>query len=140
MTDLSLTVGCLLAEAGGQGGLWRGTARPALPDIPGVEWLAAVDVGSLLPERRWALGRSLCPLVMPVPVEVQSLDGLPREVRTGGDTWCRVAAVTDLWEVETAWWTGASERRGTGGLAIAGGGSVTVYRDLRAGGWYRQGG
>ena len=140
LTDLTLTVSCLSAETGWQDGLWRGTRRPVAPDIPGVERLAAVDAASPLPERRWAIGRSLRPLVVPEPTEVRLADGLPHEVRTDGKTWRRVVAVTELWEVETAWWSDRQKRRRYLRLAIAGGGSVTVYRDLQTGGWYRQGG
>ena len=140
LTDLALTVGRLSAETGCQDGLWWGTPRPAAPDIPGVERLFVVDAESPLPERRWAIGRSLRPLVVPVPAEVQSVAGLPCEVRTGGGDWRRVKAVADLWDVQTAWWTNFPERRRYWALVMAGGGSVTVYRDLRAGGWYRQDG
>lgn len=140
LTDLALTVGRLSAETGCQDGLWRGTPRPAAPDIPGVERLFVVDAESPLPERRWAIGRSLRPLVVPVPVEVQSVAGLPCEVRAGGVDWCWVKAVADLWDVDTAWWTDVPERRRYWALVVAGGGSVTIYRDLRDGGWYRQGG
>lgn len=138
LTDLTLTVGRLSAETGQQTGLWAGTKRPAVPDIPGVERLAAVDVESPLPERRWAIGRSLRPLVVPVPVVVQREDGLPRGVSTDEGTRRAVAAVADIWDVETAWWTESPEYRRYWGLAMAGGGLVTVYRDRRDGAWYRQ--
>ena len=140
LTDMTLMVGRLSAEAGRQDGLWRGTPRPVVPDIPGVERLAVVDAASPLPERRWAIGRSLRPLVVPAPAEVECVARIPHGVRSGDDTWRRVERVTELWEVDTAWWTGAPERRRYWVLVMAGGGSVTVYRDLRAGGWYRQGG
>ena len=138
LTDLALTVGRLSAETGQQSGLWAGTKRPAVPDIPGVERLATVDVESPLPERRWAIGRSLRPLVAPVPVEVQRVDRVPRGVRTDGDNWRAVASVADIWDVETAWWTESPAHRRYWGLAMAGGGLVTVYRDRRDGTWYRQ--
>ena len=138
LTDLALTVGRLSAETGRQSGLWAGTKRPAVPDIPGVERLSAVDLGSPLPERRWVIGRSLRPLVVPEPAAVDCVAGVPRGVQTDGQTWRAVAAVSDIWDVETAWWTNSPEHRRYWGLAMAGGGLVTVYRDRRDGGWYRQ--
>lgn len=139
LTELTLTVSRLSLETGQQTGLWRGAPRPAVPDIPGVERLAAVDVASPLPERRWAIGRSLRPLSMPEPTAVECVAGVPRVVQTDGATWRSVASVTDLWDVDTAWWTDFPEQRRYWGLAMAGGGLLTVYRDRRAGVWFRQG-
>lgn len=138
LTDLMLTVGRLSAESGQQAGLWAGTKRPVVPDIPGVERLAAVDVESPLPERRWAIGRSLRPLVAPEPAAVDCVAGVPRAIRTDGGTRRTVVAVADIWDVETAWWTDRPEHRRYWGLAMAGGGLMTVYWDRRDGGWYRQ--
>ena len=133
LTDLMLTVGRLSAESGQQAGLWVGTKRSVVPDIAGVERLAAVDVESPLPERRWAIGRSLRPLMAPEPAAVDCVAGVPRAIRSDGRARRMVVAVADIWDVETAWWTDSPEYRRYWGLAMAGGGLVTVYRDRRDG-------
>ena len=111
LTDLTLTVSKLSSETGRQSGLWIGTKRPTVPDVPGVERLAAVDIESPLPERRWAIGRSLRPLSVPEPAVGDCVAGVPRGVQTDGETWRAVDAVADIWDVETAWWTDRPEHR-----------------------------
>jgi CO dehydrogenase/acetyl-CoA synthase delta subunit len=49
-----------------------------------------------------------------------------------------VDAVRESWLVEDRWWTDRPLRRRYWEVVTAGGRNVVVFRDLVAGGWYRQ--
>ena len=73
-------------------------------------------------------------LYAPQEVEV-SADGRGRPRALGG---IAVEAVPEDWRVEDRWWTERPLRRHYFELVLASGASVTVFRDLRSGRWYRQ--
>jgi len=95
------------------------------------------------PEKR----EDIRPLHAPARVEVrEGAGGEPAEVQLG-KRWRRVARVADRWTFDL-WWlaqpiTRAYYRVGLGENGHAGGngdGQVTLFRDEREGGWYRQNG
>ncbi len=49
-----------------------------------------------------------------------------------------VEAIREDWLVEDRWWTGRPLRRHYYELVLADGRNAVVFRDLRAGRWYRQ--
>ncbi len=139
LLDLSLTVGDLTAETGLQATIWQPERVVSIGDVAGVERLAAMAPGSALPERRWALGASLRPLIVPDRASVESVGGAPRRVNIDNRRWRPVAEVVDRWEVDTEWWTPEPVNRRYWRLALTDGGLLTVYRDLCTGDWFRQG-
>lgn len=155
LTDLTLTVLRLAAEAGLQSGLEQavGESRArSWSGIAGVERLAPADLASPVPERRWVLGTSRRALVEPALISVECADGVPRwiggsAVKEGNgrlfpeDSDRReVSAVADCWELETGWWSAEPVSRRYWRLAVVDGAMVTLYQDLRSGSWFRQGG
>ena len=139
LVDLSLTLSDFSPETGQQSTLWSRPPRRVPPEIDGVERLVRMIPGSPLPERRWAFASSLVPLSIPSPVKVSLAGDTPRRVWADPATWHAVDRVVDLWEVDTEWWTSDPVRRRYWRLALSDGGLVTVYHDLIAGGWFRQG-
>ena len=139
LEDLSLTLSDFSAETGRQSTLWSRPPRRVPPEIDGVERLVRMIPGSPLPERRWAFASSLAPLSIPSPVKVSLTGDAPRRVSAEPATWHAVDRVIDLWEVDTEWWTNDPVRRRYWRLALSDGGLMTVYHDLIAGGWFRQG-
>lgn len=137
--DLSLTLSGFSPETGRQSTLWSRPANRVPPEIPGVERLVRMIPGSPLPERRWAFASSLVPLSIPSPVKVSCSGDTPKRVGAGPEAWRAVDRVVDLWEVDTEWWTSDPVRRRYWRLALTDGGLMTVYHDLIAGGWFRQG-
>ena len=137
LLDLSLTVSGLTPLRGRQIGLWPAERRGAsVPVIAGVERPVALSPDSPLPERRWALGPEFRPLGQPAAVSVIAhQDHCPRSV----DAW-PVERIVDLWEVDTDWWTPEPSRRRYWQTLLPGGGLATVFHDLAAGTWHRQGG
>ena len=109
--------------------------------LAGAGRLVPLEPESRLPERRWALGEDLRPLNTPRPLAVES-DGrssLPNRVDLAGNgRWQRVAHILDLWEVETEWWHREQVRRRYCRLELDPGKSITVFRDLESGDWFRQ--
>ena len=51
----------------------------------------------------------------------------------------RIASVEDVWELVDEWWRKAPIARRYYRVMIENGPSVTLYRDLVSGHWYRQG-
>ena len=136
LLDLSLTVSGLTPLRGRQTGLWPTERRGApAPAISGVARLVALSPDSPLPERRWALGSEFQPLGQPADVSVTAHDDCPKSVDARP-----VERIIDLWEVDTDWWTPALARRRYWQTLLSGGGLATVYHDLAAGTWRRQGG
>ncbi len=60
-------------------------------------------------------------------------DGRPRQIAGH-----RVDAVRESWLVEDRWWTEAPLRRRYWEVVTDDGRDLVVFRDLEAGGWYRQ--
>lgn len=139
LADLSLTLSDFSPETGQQSTLWSRPPRRVPPEIDGVERLVRMIPGSPLPERRWAFASSLVPLSIPSPVKVSLTGDTPRRVWADPATGRAVDRVVDLWEVDTEWWTSDPVRRRYWRLALSDGGLMTVYHDLIAGGWFRQG-
>ena len=72
-------------------------------------------------------------------VESDGRPSLPHRVDLAGNgRWQRVARILDLWEVETEWWRQEQVRRRYCRLELPPGQSVTVFRDLESGNWFRQ--
>ena len=135
LLDLSLTVSGLTTLGGRQTGLWPSERRGAsVPVITGVDRPVALSPDSPLPERRWALGSEFRPLGQPAAVSVTARDDCPKSVDARP-----VERVVDLWEVDTDWWTPEPARRRYWQALLSGGGLATVYHDLAAGTWHRQG-
>lgn len=142
MTDLTLVVSDLFPQRGFQAGLEQavGESRIRSVAVPGVERLTLLDPNSLLPERRWMLGRSRKPLAQPAVAVVDCREGRPWRVGYGPRREGRlVAAVADCWELETDWWQPEPVARRYWALALADGGLVTVFQDRLSGSWFRQG-
>ena len=139
VADLSLTLSGFSPEIGRQSTLWSRPPSRVPPEIPGVDRLVRMIPGSPLPERRWAFASSLVPLSIASPVKVSCSGDTPKRVGADSKTWHAVDRVVDLWEVDTEWWTSDPVRRRYWRLALANGGLMTVYHDLIADGWFRQG-
>ena len=137
LLDLSLTVSGLTPLRGRQTGLWPTERHGAsVPLVTGVDQPVALSPDSPLPERRWALGPEFRPLGQPAAVSVIAhQDHRPRLVDSS-----QVQRIIDLWEVDTDWWTPEPSRRRYWQTLLSGGGLATVYHDLSAGTWHRQGG
>lgn len=136
LLDLSLTVSGLTPLRGRQTSLWPTERHSAsVPVIAGVERPVALSPDSPLPERRWGLGPEFRPLGQPVAVAVTACQDRPCLVDSRP-----VQRIIDLWEVDTEWWTPEPSRRRYWQTLLSGGGLVTVYHDLSAGTWRRQGG
>ena len=135
LLDLSLAVSGLTPLRGRQAGLWPSERRGAsVPVITGVERPVALSPDSPLPERRWALGSEFRPLGQPAAVSVTAHQDCPKSVDSRP-----VQTIIDLWEVDTDWWTPEPARRRYWQTLLSGGGLTTVYHDLAAGTWRRQG-
>ena len=139
LVDLSLTLSDFSPETGRQSTLWSRPPRRVPPEIAGVDRLVRMIPGSPLPERRWAFASSLVPLSRPSQVKVSLSGDTPQRVWAGTASGHAVDRVVDLWEVDTEWWTSDPVRRRYWRLALSDGGLITVYHDLIAGGWFRQG-
>ena len=73
-------------------------------------------------------------MLEPQPVRVAAdAGGCPRQVAGH-----RVDAVRESWLVEDRWWTEAALRRRYWEIVTDDGRDLVVFRDLEAGGWYRQ--
>lgn len=71
-----------------------------------------------------------------LPVRVQIAVGPGgRPLAVAGDP---VDAVRESWLVEDRWWTATPLRRRYWEVVTVGGRDLVVFRDLVAGGWYRQ--
>lgn len=142
LIDLTLVVSDLSPQHGFQAGLEQavGESRIRSVAVPGVERLTPLDPDSLLPERRWMLGRGRKPLAQPAAAVVDCREGRPWRVGYGLRREGRlVAAVADCWELETDWWQPEPVARRYWALALADGGLVTVFQDRLSGSWFRQG-
>ena len=136
LLDLSLTVSGLAPLRGRQTTLWPTERHGAsVPMVAGVDQPVALSPDSPLPERRWALGPEFRPLGQPAAVIVSAREDCPKSVGAR-----RVERIIDLWEVDTEWWTPEPSRRRYWQTLLSGGGLATVYHDLSAGTWHRQGG
>ena len=71
----------------------------------------------------------------PVAVAVTVKDDCPKSVDSRP-----VQTIIDRWEVDTDWWTPEPARRRYWQTLLSAGGLTTVYHDLAAGTWHRQGG
>jgi hypothetical protein len=73
-------------------------------------------------------------LSLPRPTRVRvGVDGAPREV--DGQP---VESLRESWVVEDCWWSEVPLRRRYWEVVSVRGGNLVVFRDLHAGGWYRQ--
>jgi hypothetical protein len=73
-------------------------------------------------------------LAKPQPVRVRAGEQGRPEVVEGR----MVEAVRESWLVEDRWWTPAPVRRRYWEVVTVDGRNVTVFRDLREGGWFAQ--
>jgi protein ImuB len=81
----------------------------------------------------------LRPLREPRPIDVEAdADGRPVSVTLGGRC-LRVVAVQDTWRLDDEWWRERPVSRVYWRLAVEDGQVVTVYHDLGARRWFRQG-
>ena len=147
LENLTLTLsGLSRRPVGRQHALWDNHDRDQVQmrpagQITGAGRLIPLEPESWLPERRWALGDELHALNTPRPVAVESKGRLSLPYRVdlaGNGCWQRVAHILDLWEVETDWWRREPVRRRYCRLELDPGKSITVFRDLESGDWFRQ--
>jgi hypothetical protein len=81
---------------------------------------------------------SFRPVNPPVPVEVrESASQRPHAVRVN-QKWRRVLSIYDLCNVDEEWWRERPVKRMYYKVTVEIVGSVTVFRDLVDGLWYRQ--
>ncbi len=77
------------------------------------------------------------PLNLPVPVEVdEDRRRHPRSV-TLSRRRLEVTSIAEMWQIDNEWWRPAPVSRLYYRVITRGGGSVTIFRDLVGGGWYR---
>ena len=77
------------------------------------------------------------PLNAPQEVEVTPCEsGEPVAIRLGR-TWNKVARIRNTWRVDDEWW-GEEISRLYFEIELEGGLSITVFRDMVTGKWYRQ--
>ena len=77
------------------------------------------------------------PVNLPVPVRVEeSAARLP--VAVAAKHRQAIAAVIDRWRIDDEWWRSEPVSRFYYTVLLASGQKVTVYKDLVAGGWFRQ--
>ncbi|MDP6494835.1 MAG: hypothetical protein QGI09_05340 [Dehalococcoidia bacterium] len=50
----------------------------------------------------------------------------------------RVTSIEDVWEIVDEWWRASRIARRYYRVAVEGGATITVFRDLVGGVWYRQ--
>lgn len=82
----------------------------------------------------------LRPLREPRPVAVEAdAEGRPVAVRLRPGERLGVAEVQDTWRIDDEWWREQPVSRMYWQLALEDGEVVTVYRDLAAQRWFRQG-
>ncbi len=75
----------------------------------------------------------------PRPLRVEANeDGRPATVSLSGRRYA-VEAVLEAWRIDDEWWRKRPVSRMYFSLLLEDGRTVTVYRDLAAGRWYRQG-
>ena len=88
--------------------------------------------------RTTVLSGSFRPINPPVPVRVQERDnGRPMSIEAVRQL-LRVAMIQDLWWVDYEWWRPEPISRMYFKIVLSDGSTVTVFRDLLNGGWYRQ--
>ena len=89
------------------------------------------------PRKKTGTGR-IRPLNRPEPVQVEEDDDRrPSLVVTDGRR-ARVASIVDVWEIVDEWWRPDPVARRYYRASLEDGGTVTVFRDLISGAWYRQ--
>jgi hypothetical protein len=77
------------------------------------------------------------PVNTPVPLKVEEdADGLPRVV--SGKRRQVVASIEDRWRIDDEWWRTGPLSRLYYSVRLASGQRLVLYKDLTAGGWYRQ--
>ena len=89
------------------------------------------------PRKKTGTGR-IRPLNRPEPVQVEEDDDRrPSQVISDGHR-AKVVSIVDVWEIVDEWWRPDPVARRYYRVAVEGGGTVTVFRDLADGAWYRQ--
>ena len=77
------------------------------------------------------------PVNTPEPVEVdEDTSGLPATVKLTQRL--TVTAVEDRWRIDDEWWRRESLSRAYYAVLLSSGQRTVIYKDLAAGGWYRQ--
>ena len=78
------------------------------------------------------------PLNLPVPVTVsENQQQLPVSVVLDGGS-VKIVSVDDIWQLNDEWWRASPIARLYHRVTTQGGRSITIFRDLVDGGWYRQ--
>ena len=80
----------------------------------------------------------LRPLNLPTPIAVnENQQQLPVAAVLDGKR-VQITAVEDIWQLNDEWWRARPVARLYHRVTTQGGRSITIFRDLVDGGWYRQ--
>ncbi len=90
------------------------------------------------PRKKAGPGR-IRPLNQPAPVQVQEDEGDAPGTVVLRHKELRVTSIQDVWEVVDEWWRANPIARRYYRVAVEGGTTVTVFRDLISGAWCEQG-
>ncbi len=78
------------------------------------------------------------PLNRPEPVQVEEdNDRRPSAIVSRGRS-AVVTSIEDVWEIVDEWWRASPIARRYYRVAVQGGATTTVFRDLASGAWYEQ--
>ncbi len=89
------------------------------------------------PRKKTGPGR-IRPLNRPEPVRVEEDDNRRPALVVADGRRAKIASIVDVWEIVDEWWRPDPVARRYYRAALEGGGTVTVFRDLGSGAWYRQ--
>ena len=88
------------------------------------------------PRKKTSLSR-IRPLNEPEPVQVEESDHGPGTIVSQGQM-AKVTSIEDVWEIVDEWWRADPIARRYYQVAVEGGTTMTVFRDLSSGAWYKQ--
>ena len=89
------------------------------------------------PRKKTGLSR-IRPLNQPALIQVQEDEHYVPSTVVLGEHEFRVTAIQDVWDVADEWWRANPVARRYFRMAVEGGRTITVFRDLISGAWYEQ--
>ena len=88
------------------------------------------------PRKKTSLSR-IRPLNRPELVQVEESEHGPGMIVLQGQR-AKVTSIEDVWEIVDEWWRADPIARRYYQVAVEGGTTMTVFRDLSSGAWYKQ--